>query len=133
MSVTDAICDEIYLEAQRFRPCTSRVKSVWGRLNPQARAGRFKAAKACERQVLAVQQLIAEGTHESGAVKQLESSLHRSTYRNWSRRYVQYGFEGLIDCRVPQPPETVQPDVQQMVCALRRADPDFGSGQQQSH
>lgn len=117
---------EHYLDAQRFRPATSRVRPLWERINCAGSARRFAAAKRCEQRLLSVRQLIASGIPESVAVEKIETPVHRSTYRGWCRRYDKYGFEGLIDCRLPQPGECVPEDIQALVCALRRADPDIG-------
>lgn len=99
---------------------------MWEKLNCAGTAKRFAAAKKCEQQLLAVKELIKGGVPESNAVQQIETPVHRSTYRGWCRRYQEYGFEGLIDCRLPQPAECVPEDIQSLVCALRRADSDIG-------
>ena len=69
---------------------------------------------------------MATGTHESVAVTKVEAPVHRSTYRNWVIRHRDFGFEGLISCRVPQPPECVPETTRELVCKLRRADASLG-------
>jgi hypothetical protein len=71
----------------------------------------------------AVQRLIADGVHEATAVGLVTPPVHRSTYRHWVQRYTTFGFEGLIDCRLPEPRETIAEPVQQTVLNLRRNDP----------
>jgi len=83
--------------------------------------------------MLSVQEVIATGEHESVAVQRAEPPVHRSTYRHWVQRHSQYGFEGLIDCRLPEPGERIPQDVQAVVCALRRAEPDIGVASIVSH
>lgn len=73
--------------------------------------------------MLAVRNRVAEGQTESAAVALVAEPVHRSTYRHWERRYASFGFEGLLDCRLPEPRETIPEVVQQTVVKLRRMDP----------
>lgn len=102
---------------------TSRVKRIWGRLNPDSKAQRYVLAQQKMERMEAVQKLIHAGVHESAAVKQVTPPVHRSTYRHWAQRYVTFGFEGLIDCRLPEPRETIPEKVQETVLKLRRREP----------
>ena len=113
------------IEAQRLRPTTSRVRRIWGRLNPESRSRRYAFAEDRRQRTEAAKRLIDAGVHESAAVEQVTPPVHRSTYRHWAHRYATFGFEGLIDCRLPEPGETIPETVQQTVLKLRRRDPDI--------
>jgi transposase len=66
--------------------------------------------------------LVAGGLTESKAVQRVTEPVHRSTYQHWKGRYAAFGFEGLIDCRLPEPRESIPEVVQQTVVKLRRMD-----------
>lgn len=62
---------------------------------------------------------------ERKAIKRLASVEDRSTFRRWQNRYREYGFDGLVDWRLPPPPESMPETVRAAICTLRQADPDF--------
>jgi transposase len=118
--------NDYYLDAQRFRPITSRVRPLWAKLNSAGATKRFEVARRCEQRLLAIRALIDGGIAEARAVQAVDPPVHRSTFRGWCRRYDKDGLEGLIDCRLPEPAESLPDDIQGLVCALRRADGDIG-------
>lgn len=46
----------------------------------------------------------------------------RSSFRRWQQRYSKYGFDGLIDWRLPPARPSVPPEVRAAICTLRRMD-----------
>ena len=50
----------------------------------------------------------------------------RSTLRRWRKRYEEYGFDGLVDWRLPPGVPSMPAEVRGAVCTLRRADPNVG-------
>ena len=67
----------------------------------------------------------AKTESERKAIKRLPSAEDRSTFRRWQNRYQSYGFDGLVDWRLPPPPESMPETVRAAICTLRQADPNF--------
>ena len=62
------------------------------------------------------------GESERAAIKRLAKA-DRSTFRRWQREYGKLGLDGLIDSRVPPEPRSIPAAVREVICTLRRADP----------
>jgi hypothetical protein len=105
-----------------YQPARSEWRELWQRLPQSSRERRF--ATALERQA-AVKALAARAPDESerAALRRLEDS-PRSNLRRWQKRYEEYGFDGLLDWRLPPGVPSMPPEVRAAVCTLRRADPD---------
>ena len=105
-----------------YHPARPEWRELWQRLPPASRRRRFSAA--LKRQA-AVQALSARTPDESerAALRRLEDSA-RSNLRRWQQRYEKYGFDGLVDWRLPPGLPSMPPEVRAAVCTLRRADPN---------
>jgi len=75
--------------------------------------------------VEAVEAARGTGLGEMPAIRAVAGGLHRSTYRNWLRKYLAQGFEGLISHIQPPPPAETKatPEVSRVICAMRMLDP----------
>lgn len=59
---------------------------------------------------------------ERTAIKRLAQA-DRSTFRRWKARYEEMGIDGLIDSRLPPRAQSIPVAVREVICTLRRADP----------
>lgn len=64
------------------------------------------------------------GESERSAIRRRAEAEDRSTFRRWQSRYRDHGFDGLVDWRLPPPPEATPEAVKEVMCTLRRADPE---------
>jgi hypothetical protein len=86
----------------------------------ESRNRRFAGALKREERIKA---LASREPHESerGAIRE-RGAAPRATLRRWQVRYAKYGFEGLIDWRLPPERQKLPPAVRGAICTLRRAD-----------
>ena len=64
------------------------------------------------------------GESERSAIKRLAAAEDRSTFRRWKARYLEHGFDGLVDWRLPPRPKLTPEAVREVMYTLRRADPE---------
>lgn len=108
----------------RFKPIHRHVQKLWKRLSPSAREARLTEARRKAGVITAVVNAMHEhGLSERDALEREAPDVDRSSYRRWVKRFLEHGFEGLLDWRMPLLNETTPQNVEQEICALRRVDP----------
>ena len=108
--------------SDEYQPARPEWRELWKCLPPASRERRFLAALKRE---AAVKALIARapGESERAASRRVEQTA-RTSLRRWQKRYAKYGFDGLVDWRLPPGIPPMPPQVRATVCTLRRADPN---------
>lgn len=104
-----------------YEPTNPRIRRVWKKMKEAMRRERLKEARRRERIVQAVLQRPA-GESERTAIKRLAKA-DRSTFRRWQSAYGKLGIDGLIDSRLPPRARSMPAAVRDVICTLRRADP----------
>jgi hypothetical protein len=110
-------------DAESYRPQQPQWLEIWQRLPQQSRHERFAEAQQRQRDIEAVRDTRNPGESERAAIDRLTKG-PRSNFKRWQRRYAQYGFDGLIDWRLPCGVPSMPPEVQSVICTLRQADPN---------
>jgi hypothetical protein len=107
-----------------YQPQRPQWRELWQSLSQETRAKRF--ADALERQA-AIESVAARepGESERAALRRLSGAI-RSNFRRWKERYAKYGFDGLMDWRLPPKVPTTPGEVRTAICTMRRMDPDIG-------
>src|SRR5512136_1907650 len=103
-----------------YEPQRPHWREIWKQLSPQARAQRFAEALKRQEDILAV--ATAKASQSERAVLRQMAQATRSNVRRWQKRYDKYGFDGLIDWRVPPAPVATPAEVRTAICTLRRMD-----------
>lgn len=113
----DATCVEIY------EPKRQEWQQIWQDLSPALRKRRF--SNALKRQA-ALRSLATRDSTESerAAVLRKFPKGSRASLRRWQERYRQFGFDGLVDWRVPPVAPAMPKEIQAAICTLRQADPN---------
>ena len=109
-----------------YQPARPEWREVWARLPQAVRERRFAAAQRREGEVKALTAR-APGESERAVLRRLEGAA-RTNLRRWQKRYAKYGFDGLVDWRLPPGIPPMPPEVRAAVCTLRRADPNVDVG-----
>jgi len=104
-----------------YVPGTPAWRKIWKHLPLASRKRRFEAAVKREA-VLKVVAAREPGESERKATRSLRGGAPRTSLRRWQRRYTKYGFDGLMDWRLPPGPPRMTPEVRGAICTLRRAD-----------
>jgi len=115
-----------------FVPTLPKLVRAWKRLDDEGRHVRFAEARRCARIVKAVANRPANET-VNAARRKLSPPVPRSTLQHWMRQFAEYGFEGLFDWRMPEKPRELSDGMRQVVCTLRRADPNVSIGAIKDH
>jgi len=102
-----------------YQPARPKWRQVWERLPQASRERRFQGALEREAEVKA---LIARAPGESERAASCRLEAARTSLRRWQKRYVKYGFDGLVDWSLPPGIPPMPPEVRVAVCTLRRAD-----------
>jgi len=106
-----------------YQPQERKRQAIWQRWSASTRTARLASARRLLAAVEAVLQR-PNGESEHAAIVRLVPETPPSTVRLWCQRFVAEGFEGLIDWRIG--PESAMPEVvRAVICALRRADPNY--------
>jgi len=103
-----------------YEPQRPQWREVWRGLSQASRARRYADALKREAVLKAVAAQKSEES-ERAAVRQLPGTT-RSNFRRWQRQYEQFGFDGLIDWRLPPKMPTIPPEVRAAICTMRRVD-----------
>ena len=109
-----------------YQPARPEWRELWQRLPQASRERRFAAARQREAEVK-VLTARAPGESERAAFRRLEGTV-RTSLRRWQKRYAKYGFDGLVDWRLPPGIPPMPLEMRVTVCALRRADPNVNVG-----
>ena len=115
--MNDALCVDTY------EPKNADWYKLWQDWPPELRIRRF--SDAVKRQV-ALQTFVAREPTESerAAVLRKFPKGSRANLRRWQQRYIEFGFDGLVDWRVPPVVQAMPKEVELAICTLRRADPN---------
>ena len=92
-------------------------------MSEETRENRRREAERREKLLKAVAAR-PRGESERSAIKRLAAAEDRSTFRRWKARYLEHGFDGLVDWRLPPRPELTPEAVREAMYTLRRADPE---------
>jgi hypothetical protein len=109
------------MDVDSYQPQRAEWRRVWESLPAESRKRRFASAIKREARVKAMAERKA-GESERSAASRLSAAAARSSLRRWQSRYEKYGFDGLVDWRLPPARPRVQADVRGAICTLRRAD-----------
>ena len=106
---------------EEYEPQRPEWRQLWERLPPASRMRRFAAAVNRE---ATLKDLAArkEGESERAVARKWSKTAPRTSLRRWQRRYEKYGFDGLIDLRLPPGRMRIPAEVRAAICTLRRAD-----------
>ena len=96
---------------------------MWQQLPQSIRTRRFAAAERREAEVKALTAR-KPGESERSALRRFEDTA-RTSLRRWQKRYAKYGFDGLVDWRLPPGHPPMPAQVRAAMCTLRRADPNI--------
>lgn len=118
-----ARCGVIGAAMDGYEPKHPHLVRVWERLNAGSRAVRVRDAQR-RKEVLGAVEARPRGESERAAIRRLVPAVDRSTFRRWHRRYREYGFDGLLDWRMP-PRSPMSDEVRAAICTLRRVDPNM--------
>jgi hypothetical protein len=105
-----------------YQPQRPEWLEVWQQLPRSIRTRRFSAAERREAEVKALTAR-KPGESERSALRRFEDTA-RSSLRRWQKRYAKYGFDGLVDWRLPPGHPPMPAQVRAAICTLRRADPN---------
>ncbi len=110
-------------DADSYRPEQPQWLEIWLRLPQESRQQRFAEALQRQRDIETVRDSRSPGESERAAIERLTKGPH-SSFKRWQKRYAQYGFDGLIDWRLPCGVPSMPADVRVAICTLRQADPN---------
>lgn len=105
-----------------YKPERPEWLEVWQQFPLSIRAQRFAAAERREAEVKALTAR-KPGESERSALRRFEGAV-RTSLRRWQKRYAKYGFDGLVDWRLPPGHPPMPAEVRAAMCTLRRADPN---------
>lgn len=106
-----------------YEPSKPEWRELWRAWPEELRSRRFSDA---QKRQAALQSLVARGPTESerAAVLRKFPKGSRANLRRWQQRYSEFGFDGLVDWRVPPVLPPMPKEVELAICTLRRADPN---------
>jgi hypothetical protein len=110
-------------DAESYRPERPQWLEIWQRLPQESRQERFAEALQRQRDIEAVRDSRNPAESERAAIERLTKDSH-SSFKRWQKRYAQYGFDGLVDWRLPCGVPSMPAKVQAAICTLRQADPN---------
>ncbi|HMA91805.1 MAG TPA: hypothetical protein VKP30_03920 [Polyangiaceae bacterium] len=106
-----------------YEPSKAQWRELWRGWPPDLRIRRFSDAQ--KRQAALLSLLAREPTEsERAAVLRKFPKGSRANLRRWQERYTEFGFDGLVDWRVPPVLPPMPNGVELAICTLRRADPN---------
>jgi hypothetical protein len=109
-------------DLENYAPQRSEWLDIWQRLPQDSRRQRFAEAQQREADIKAVKGRAADES-ERAAIARISKGDH-SSFKRWQKRYEQYGFDGLVDWRLPCGVPTVPAEVRATICTLRQANAD---------
>jgi hypothetical protein len=106
-----------------YEPKLAQWQQLWQGWSPALKKRRFLAAQKREAVLLS---LATRDSAESerAAVRRKFSKESRTNLRRWQQDYEEYGFDGLIDWRMPPVVAAMPKEIQAAICTLRQADPN---------
>jgi len=106
---------------EEYEPQRPEWRQLWERLPSASRKRRFAAAVNRE---TTLKDVAAQrpGESERAVARKLSKGAPRTSLRRWQRRYEKYGFDGLIDWRLPPGRMRIPQEARAAICTLRRAD-----------
>lgn len=107
---------------ENYQPQQPQWLDVWQRLPEQSRRQRFAEALQRESEINEVAARPA-GETERAAIARVSKEPH-SSFKRWQKDYAEYGFDGLIDWRLPCGVPAMPAEVKAAVCTLRQANPN---------
>lgn len=115
--MNDATCVENY------EPKRDEWQQLWQGWSPALRKRRFFDAQERE---ASLRNLATRDSTESerAAVLRKFPKGSRANLRRWQQRYTEFGFDGLIDWRMPPVVSEMPKEIQAAICTLRQADPN---------
>jgi len=107
-----------------YEPKVPEWNKLWQDWSPTLRKRRFSEAQKRE---AAVRSLTCREPAESerAAVLRKFPEGSRASLRRWQERYTEFGFDGLVDWRVPPVALPMPKEVQTAICTLRQANPNI--------
>jgi hypothetical protein len=107
-----------------YKPQRPEWQKLWEDMSQEIRARRF--SEALERKA-AIEAVATREPGESERAALLRAGgATRSNLRRWKERFAKYGFDGLMDWRLPPQAPTTPAEVRTAICTLRRMDPNIG-------
>ena len=106
-----------------YEPKRAQWQQLWQGWSPALRKRRFLAAQKREATLLSLVTRDS-GESERAAVRRKFSKESRTNLRRWQEDYAEYGFDGLIDWRMPPLVPAITKEIQAAICTLRQADPN---------
>jgi hypothetical protein len=106
-----------------YEPSKAEWRTLWQDWPPELRLRRFSDAKKRQAalQILATREPTES---ERAAVLRKFPKGSRANLRRWQQRYTEFGFDGLVDWRVPPVVPPMPKEVELAICTLRRVDPN---------
>jgi len=104
-----------------YEPRRPEWRQRWERLQPASRKRRYATAVRREAALKEFEARMGDES-ERAAARRFSSGAPRTSVRRWQQRYAKYGFDGLIDWRLPPGRMVIPPEVCGAICTLRRAD-----------
>ncbi len=104
-----------------FEPILPRLCRIWERLTQEQQNQRLLEARRRRTLVLDVASRQPEQS-ERAASKKLVPIVDRSSFRRWQDQYRMYGFDGLVDSRLPPRSKETPEQVRAAIRTLRQAD-----------
>jgi hypothetical protein len=106
-----------------YLPGRPAWRKIWKQLPLGSRKRRFAAATKRE-ELLKILAGREPGESERESARTVRAAAPRTSLRRWQQRHTKYGFDGLVDWRMPPEPPSMTPQVRIAICTLRRADPN---------
>jgi len=106
-----------------YEPHKAEWRKLWQGWATELRVRRFSDA---QKRQAALQSLTTRepGESERAAVLRKFPKGSRANLRRWQERYTEFGFDGLVDWRVPPVLPPMPKEVELAICTLRQADPN---------
>ena len=106
-----------------YEPKRAEWYKLWQDWSPALRKRRFSDAQKRE---AAVQSMAPRDPAESerAAVLRKFPEGSRANLRRWQERYTEFGFDGLVDWRMPPVVQAMPKEIQAAICTLRQANPN---------
>lgn len=102
---------------------TPELQALRRTLQPETWTARVARATEQAAIVAAIDEARSQGATEEEALRRFAPEWDRSTYHGRRRRYRAGGVARLINQRPGKLPEKLSPEVKQVICSLRRLDP----------
>jgi hypothetical protein len=118
LGMKDAPC------VDNYEPKRAEWYKLWQDWSPALRKRRFSDAQKRE---AAVQSMAPRDPAESerAAVLRKFPEGSRANLRRWQERYTEFGFDGLVDWRMPPVVQAMPKEIQAAICTLRQANPNI--------